>query len=155
MAKLMSFKDMLPTGLLADGEDEYIKYRRRRQKRIDTTSEQTEVDEALTVQQRIQRGRMMKRIKHKIKLGREKAKRRMASKDTLEKRSLRQARINIFKKLTKGMDKSELSFSRRAELEKRLGSPTMKRKIAMMSKRLFKDVRKKEIERKRGKKSDN
>ena len=151
----MSFKDMLPTGLLADGEDEYIKYRRRRQKRIDTTSEQTEVDEALTVQQRIQRGRMMKRIKHKIKLGREKAKRRMASKDTLEKRSLRQARINIFKKLTKGMDKSELSFSRRAELEKRLGSPTMKRKIAMMSKRLFKDVRKKEIERKRGKKSDN
>jgi hypothetical protein len=155
MAKLMSFKDMLPTGLLANGEDEYIKYRRRRQKRIDTTSEQTEVDEALTVQQRIQRGRMMKRIKHKIKLGREKAKRRMASKDTLEKRSLRQARINIFKKLTKGMDKSELSFSRRAEIEKRLGSPTMKRKLAMMSKRLFKDVRKKEIERKRGKKSDN
>jgi len=151
----MSFKDMLPTGLLANGEDEYIKYRRRRQKRIDTTSEQTEVDEALTVQQRIQRGRMMKRIKHKIKLGREKAKRRMASKDTLEKRSLRQARINIFKKLTKGMDKSELSFSRRAEIEKRLGSPTMKRKLAMMSKRLFKDVRKKEIERKRGKKSDN
>ena len=113
------------------------------------------IDEALTTQQRIQRGRMMKRIKHKIKLGQQKAKRRMASKDTLEKRSLRQARINIFKKLTKGMDKKDLSFSRRAEIEKRLGSPTMKRKLAMMSKRLFKDVRKKEIERKRGKKSDN
>lgn len=111
------------------------------------------IDEALTVQQRIQRGRMMKRIKHKIKLGRKKAERRMASKDTLQKRSLRQARINIFKKLTKGMDKSDLSFSRRAEIEKRLGSPTMKKKIAMMAKRGLKDVRKKEIERKRGKKS--
>lgn len=79
----------------------------------------------------------------------------MASKDTLEKRSLRQARLNIFKKLTKGIDKGELSFSRRQELEKRMGSPTMKRKIAMIAKRTFKDVRKKEVERKRGKKSDN
>ena len=105
--------------------------------------------EALTVQQRIQRGRMMKKIKHKIALGRKKAARRMASKDTLEKRSLRQAR------LTKGIDKGELSFSRRQELEKRMGSPTMKRKIAMIAKRTFKDVRKKEVERKRGKKSDN
>lgn len=111
--------------------------------------------EALTVQQRIQRGRMMKKIKHKIALGRKKAARRMASKDTLEKRSLRQARLNIFKKLTKGIDKGELSFSRRQELEKRMGSPTMKRKIAMIAKRTFKDVRKKEVERKRGKKSDN
>jgi len=112
------------------------------------------VDEALTVQQRIQRGRQMKKIKHKIALGRKKAARRMASKDTLEKRSLRQARINIFKKLTKGMEKSELSFSRRAEIEKRLGSPTMKRKIATMAKRMFKDVRKKEIDRKRGPKKE-
>jgi len=111
--------------------------------------------EALTVQQRIQRGRQMKKIKHKIRLGRQKAARRVASKDTLEKRSLRQARINIFKKLTKGMDKSELSYSRRAEMEKRLGTPTMKRKIATMAKRMFKDVRKKEIERKRGSKSDS
>ena len=111
--------------------------------------------EALTVQQRIQRGRMMKKIKHKIKLGQKKAARRMASKDTLQKRSLRQARLNIFKKLTKGMDKSELSYSRRSELEKRMGTPTMKRKMATMAKRLFKDVRKKEVERKRGKKSDN
>ena len=111
--------------------------------------------EALTVQQRIQRGRMMKKIKHKIKLGQKKAARRMASKDTLQKRSLRQARLNIFKKLTKGMDKSELSYSRRSELEKRMGTPTMKRKMATLAKRLFKDVRRKEVERKRGKKSDN
>ena len=97
----------------------------------------------------------MRKIKHKIARGREKAARRMASKDTLEKRSLRQARINIFKKLTKGVDKSELSFSRRAEIEKRLGSPAMKKKLKNIAKRLFKDVRKKEVERKRGAKSDN
>ena len=107
--------------------------------------------EALTTAQRIQRGRMMKKIKHKIALGRKKAERRTATKDTLEKRAIRQARTNIFKKLTKGIDKSELSFSRRQELEKRLGSPTMKRKILAISKKLFKDVRKKEIERKRAK----
>ena len=77
----------------------------------------------------------------------------MASKDTLEKRALRQARLNIFKKLTKGMDKSDLSYSRRAELEKRMGTPTMKKKMKTMAKRMFKDVRKKEVERKRGKKS--
>ena len=117
---------------------------------------QFSVNEVLTPQQRIQRGRIMRKIKHKIARGREKAKRRMASKDTLEKRALRQARLNIFKKLTKGLDKSELSFSRRAEIEKRLGSPTMKKKLKGIAKRLFKDVRKKEVERKRGaSKSDN
>ena len=31
----------------------------------------------------------------------------------------------------------------------------MKRKMATLAKRLFKDVRRKEVERKRGKKSDN
>jgi len=155
MEKPLSFKDMLVSGLLSDGEDEYIKYRRRKQRRIDTTSEQTEVDEALTVQQRLQRGRQMKRMKHKIRLGQQKAKRRMASKETLEKRAKRAARLTILKKLSKGMSKSELSFSRRAELEKRLGSPQLKKRIAMLSRRMVKDVRKKEIERKRGKKSDN
>jgi len=111
---------------------------------------QFSIDEALTTQQRIQRGRIMKKIKHKIALGRKKAARRMASKETLEKRALRQSRIKLFKKLTKGMDKSEISFSRRAELEKRLGTPSMKRKIATMAKRMFKDVKKQEVERKRG-----
>lgn len=111
---------------------------------------QFSVNEVLTPQQRIQRSRIMRKIKHKVARGREKAKRRMASKDTLEKRALRQARLNIFKKLTKGLDKSELSFSRRAEIEKRLGSPTMKKKLKGIAKRLFKDVRKKEVERKRG-----
>jgi len=72
--------------------------------------------EALTTAQRIQRGRMMKKIKHKIALGRKKAEKRTATKDTLEKRAIRQARTNIFKKLTKGIDKGELSFSRRQEL---------------------------------------
>ena len=109
------------------------------------------IQEALTTAQRIQRGRQMKKIKHKIALGRKKAMKRMATKDTLEKRAIRQARTKILKKLTKGLDKGELSFSRRQELEKRLGSPAMKRKIAAIAKKSFKDVRKQEIERKRAK----
>ena len=141
---------MLPTGLLGPGEDEYIKYRRRRQKRIDTTSEQTEVDEALTMQQRLARGRLMKRMKSRIKIGREKAKRRMADKKKLERRAQKAARKVILKKLTQGKDKSELPFARRQELEKRLEKPAVKKRIKMLSKRLFKDIRKKEIERKKG-----
>ena len=155
MADLLRFKDFLPDGLLYDGEDEFIKYRRRKQRRIDESSEQNEVVEALTMQQRLQRGRQMKRIKHKIKRGQERAKRRMASKETLEKRAKRAARLTILKKLSKGKSKSELSFSRRAELEKRLGSPVLKKRIQMMAKRMVKDVRKKELERKRGPKRDN
>ena len=155
MADLLRFKDMLPDGLLYDGEDEFIKYRSRKQRRIDESSEQNEVVEALTMQQRLQRGRQMKRIKHKIKRGQERAKRRMASKETLEKRAKRAARLTILKKLSKGKGKSELSFSRRAELEKRLGSPVLKKRIQMIAKRMVKDVRKKELERKRGPKRDN
>jgi hypothetical protein len=106
--------------------------------------------EALTPQQRIQRGRMMKKIQAKIKMGRAKAEKRVASKDTLEKRALRQARLKIFQKMTQGASPAETSFSRKAEIEKRLGSPAMKRKIAGMAKKAFKDVRKAEMEKKRG-----
>jgi len=150
MAKPLSFKDMLPTGLLDANEDEYIKYRRRKQKRIDTTSEQTEVEEALTMQQRMARGRLMKRMKSRIKIGRERARRKMADKKKLERRAQKAARKVILKKLTQGKDKNELPFARRQELEKRLEKPAVQKRIRMLAKKLFKDIRKKEVERKKG-----
>ena len=109
-----------------------------------------EVDEALTLQQRMKRGRLMKRLKARIKIGRDRARRKMANKKTLEKRSMRQARNQLAKKLTRGIPKRELTFARKQEIEKRLDKPALKARIQRIAKRIFKDVRKKEVQRKKG-----
>ena len=108
------------------------------------------VDEALTLQQRMKRSRLMKRMKARIKIGRDRARRKMANKQKLEKRAMRQARAQIAKKLTRGIPKSELSFARKQEIEKRLDKPALKQRIKRIAKRIFKDVRKKEVQRKKG-----
>ena len=113
-------------------------------------NEDADVDEALSMSQRIKKSRIMKRMKARIKIGRERAKRKMAPKDKLEKRANRQARNQIASKLTRGIPKRELSFARKQEIEKRLDKPALKQRIKRLAKRLFKDVRKKEVQRKKG-----
>ena len=108
------------------------------------------VEEALTLQQRMKRSRLMKRMKSRIKIGKQRAMRKMANKKTLEKRAMRQARGQIAKKLTRGIPKSELTFARKQEIEKRLDKPALKARIKRIAKRIFKDVRKKEVQRKKG-----
>ena len=148
--KLLRFKDMYTVEYLP-GEDEYLNYRAKRRKNGAISEEVSDdVDEALNMQQRLARGRQFKRLKAKIKIGRERAKRKMASKEKLEGRAKKQARTLILKKLTKGVDKGELSFARRQEIEKRMEKPQVKKRINMLARRMFKDVRKKEVERKKG-----
>ena len=118
--------------------------------RMDIHKEEVEVDEALTLQQRMKRSRLMKRMKTRIKIGRDRARRKMANKQKLEKRAMRQARAQIAKKLTRGIPKSELSFARKQEIEKRLDKPALKQRIKRIAQRIFKDVRKKEVQRKKG-----
>ena len=108
--------------------------------RMDIHKEAVNIDEALTLQQRMKRSRLMKRLKTKIKIGRQRAMRKMANKKTLEKRSMRQARNQIAKKLTRGIPKAELTFARKQEIEKRLEKPALKQRIKRIAKRLFKDV---------------
>ena len=108
-----------------------------------------EVDEALTVMQRLQRKRQMVRNKAKITLGKERAKRRMANPEKLSKRSMKQARMAVFKKLTKDVPKDELSYARRQEIEKRLDKPAVKARIKQIARKLLPQVRKKEIERRK------
>jgi tRNA(Ser,Leu) C12 N-acetylase TAN1 len=72
--------------------------------------------------------------------------------DVLKKRAMKQARTTIAKKLTKGVDKSELSMARKASIEKRLDK--IKPKIAKLAKKLLPKVRKQELARKRGKKDE-
>lgn len=109
-----------------------------------------DVDEALNMQQRMKKSRLMKRLKTRIKIGRDRARRKMANKKTLEKRSNRQARAQIAKKLTRGIPKGELTFARKKEIEKRLEKPALQQRIKRLAKRMFKDVRKKEVQRKKG-----
>ena len=93
------------------GEDELINYRAKK-RRNGAMHESVDVDEALTLQQRMKRGRLMKRLKARIKIGRQRAKRKMASKEKLQNRANRKARDIIVRKLTKDIPKSELSFAR-------------------------------------------
>ena len=74
----------------------------------------------------------------------------MANRKVLKRRSDRQARNAIAQKITRGIPKRDLTPARKREIEKRLESPALKRRIQVLSKRMFKDVRKKEVMRKKG-----
>jgi len=126
------------------------KTKEKEAKKAAAKKEEVEVDEALTLQQRMKKSRMMKRMKSRIAVGRRRAAKKMANKDKLEKRANRQARNQIAKKLTRGIPKRELTFSRKQEIEKRLDKPALKMRIKRLAKRMFKDVRKKEVARKKG-----
>ena len=113
-------------------------------------NEDVDIDEALNLQQRMKRSRLMKRMKSRIKIGRQRAMRKMANKKTIEKRAMRQARNQLAKKLTRGIPKKELTFARKQEIEKRLAKPALQSRIKRIAKRIFKDVRKAEVQRKKG-----
>ena len=93
----------------------------------------------------------MRKLAPKNKIGRERAKRRMPDMARFKRRSQKAARNFFLKKLSKGVSKGELPMQKRMELEKRLEKPAMKKRIEMLSKRLLKDVRKKEMDRRKQK----
>ena len=105
------------------------------------------VEEALSLQQRMKRSRTMKKYASRMKIGRQKAARRMADPKRLKRRAQKQARNMLAKKLAKA-DYSSLSFSRKQEIEKRLQK--MKPRLDRMAKKLLPKMRKLEQERKRG-----
>ena len=105
--------------------------------------------EALDMKQRLARGRAARKNKAKLAMGRKRAGRRIASMKVLKKRAQRNARKQIAKRLTKGVAKTDLSPARKREIEKRLDKPAFQTKINRLVKRTIKDIRKKEIARKR------
>lgn len=151
----LSFKDMY-TVEYRPGEDELVNYRAYRRKRTigvgegGPVGESTDMEEALNIQQRMARSRLMKRMKAKIKIGRDRARRKMADKKKLEKRANRKARDAIVRKITKDIPKSELTYARKQEIEKRLDKPQMKARIKRMARKMFPQIRKAEIQRKKG-----
>lgn len=151
----LSFKDMYVVEY-RPGEDELTNYRATRRKRLSSSGEggpvgeSTDMEEALNLQQRMKRSRLMKRMKSRIKIGRERAKRKMADKKKLERRSLRKARDLVVRKITKDIPKKDLSFARKQEIEKRLDKPAMKARIQRLARKMFPKIRKAEVERKKG-----
>ena len=146
----LSFKDLTPVEY-RPGEDELVNYRAYRRKRLseEVEVEEIEVDEALTVQQRMKKSRMMKRLKSRIKIGRQRAKRKLASKEKLQTRANRQARDKIVRKITKDIPKKDLTFARKNEIEKRLEKPAFKSRIKRLAKRMFPAIRRAEMQRKK------
>lgn len=151
MAKPLSFKDFIVVDY-KPGEDELIKYaaHKRHRGRI---GEETTIDEALTFSQRRARGRAMKKNKAKIAMGRRRAAKKPADNARLQKRAQKQARMQMFKKLTKGAGKEDVPAARRASIEKRLDK--MKPKIAKIARKIMPVVRKTEKERRVAKQTSN
>ena len=160
MAKPMSLKTFINVDYTQTGDPQLAYNAKKRKLDIGagTDAEYSSTnppskDEALSVQQRRKLAISLKKNKAKIARGRKIAARKVANMDTLKKRARRQARKAIVKKITKGIDKSELSVARRAEIEKRVDK--MGSKINRIAKKLLPQVRKSELARKRGpKKSD-
>jgi len=145
---LLSFKDMY-TAEYRPGEDELVNYRAYRRKRISEDTNE-EVDEALNVGQRMKRSRIMKRMKARIKVGRDRAKRKMADQKKLKRRAMRKARDKIVRRITKDIPKKDLTYARKQEIEKRLDKPQFKARIQRLAKRMYPSIRKAEVQRKKG-----
>ena len=99
--------------------------------------------EALNFLQRLQKSRIMKRIKHKIQRGAKLARRKIVSDpDKLMKRAIKQQRVKTAKKLLKGVSLSAVSIARKIEIGKKLDK--MKGRIYKLAKKLLPSIRKKE-----------
>lgn len=164
----LSFKDFTSADYTQDGDEQSAYNSQKRKRGAHDTSgvisastkrkrgivgeeyaEKQQQDEALSHAQRIKAKIRMKKIKHKIKLGRERALRKTPNMDVVKKRAHKKARKLLLKKLTKGQDKSEISFARRQDLEKRLDK--MKGRVNAIAKKLIPQVRKIDRDRKSGK----
>jgi hypothetical protein len=147
----VSFKDFTPVDYMP-GEDELIK-RQAKKRKMDTptgnTGEAVEpADEALNMQQRRARARQMKKYQARLKVGRKKARMKVANQKVLARRARKAARLAIAKKLTKGIPKSELTPARKQEIEKRIDK--MGPRVTRLAKKMLPKLRQAELGKKRG-----
>jgi hypothetical protein len=104
-----------------------------------------ELEEALTMLQRIKMRSSMRRNKSKIQAGIRRSKLRKPTREVFKKRSVRAARALIAKKLSGGRDKSELSYGERARVEKLMKDKKLS--VQRLAMRLLPDIMKKDQER--------
>jgi len=111
-----------------------------------------DLTEVLSMQSRLKKKQSLRRNKAKIKLGKLRASRRIASTDVIKLRARRAARTFMLKRLIKGKSKSDLPYSTRQTYEKIIN----KRKSAIdkIARRLIPRIRRAEMQRKLGRKPD-
>jgi len=97
------------------------------------------LDEALTNVQRIKRARTMKRKAPVLTRKRKIAMRKPLTQDRVKKRSKLRAKNAVIRKITKGRNKSDLSFAERQRVERRLKKK--KNMIDRLSRKMAKDIR--------------
>lgn len=117
-----------------------------------TNEEVEEVDEALSLAQRRALGRRMKLKRRQIELGRKRAMKRAADPKRLKSRAEKAARNAIFRTLSKGKSRSEVTPQRRQEIEKRMEK--MKSRIQRLSVKLLPKVRQIDKERRTSKQKE-
>jgi len=105
------------------------------------------IQEVLTVQQRLKKKAMMKRIKSKIKLGRRRAKYKVANKQKLTVRSQKKARELIRQRVAGALGKNykSLPLAGRMQVDKKVEKKAAL--IKQIAKRMLPKVRKAEMER--------
>jgi len=142
--KVKEFKAGLPARLRSskDGKEMYDKIREA----AGITEDMT-LDEVLNLQQRLKKKQMLKRIKGKIKLGRRRAKYRVANTDKLKKRSQKKAREVIRARVagSLGKDYKKLPLAGRMQVDKKVEKK--RDMIARLAKRMMPKVKKAEMER--------
>ena len=104
-----------------------------------------EINEVLTVAQRIKRGRIMRMKSKMIQRKRAFSMKRRASSEKLQKRARKKARNILAKKYTGGKSRDEMGYGELEYLEKKLS--LKKAVIKKIAKRLLPQVRKDETER--------
>ena len=155
LPKSLSFKDFMVVDN-TPGMGEYISYQsqKRRRGHYDTFGdsyepEGEELNEVLSHAQRIKASIRMKKMSKRIKIARDRAMRRAPSMDVVKKRAMRQARRDMFKRLTRGQEKGDVAIAKRADIEKRLDR--MKPRLQRIAQRLVPSIRKKDRDRKQRK----
>ena len=106
-----------------------------------------EIDEVMSMAARRQRANMMRRMSNRLAIARKRAMKKQASPNILKKRAIKQAKNIFIKKMTKGMDKSSMSMSKRAQIEKKLKA--MSKRIQNVAMKMIPKLRQKEIARKK------
>ena len=148
-----SFKKGLPRKLQSSAQDIYDSVRKGMNM---SESEEIHIDDmepldearVLTRQQRRKLGLRMKKNRHKMKLGRERAKRRMASREVLQKRAKKAARNILKTKFAKNRRYAELSDGEKEMVDKRI-QKVSKQRLASLERKLLPKIKKAERERKK------
>jgi hypothetical protein len=142
------FKTGLPKGLQSNAAEIMKKVQAAQINESIDEAEVDNLDEVLSREQRRKKGLMMRKIRHKITRGREKAKRKMASTETLKKRA-RKSAIEVFKKkFSKQRRYADLSPGEKMQIDKRI-SKINKNRIEKMARKFLPIVKQKERDRRK------